>query len=150
MSRKFESVEDDAGKVTRYLRHPNGGGFVGPGADVAESARIGSMTYVEPGAQVGPGARVGRGSWIDREAKVGDRTVIGDGVYVGHGSVIGSRVHIGSHSRIGAGALIGHGSHVHADTTVPERGRVVAEASRRRRGPAGKRPPRRPDHGLAA
>jgi UDP-3-O-[3-hydroxymyristoyl] glucosamine N-acyltransferase len=150
MSRKFESVEDDAGKVTRYLRHPNGGGLVGPGADVAESARIGSMTYVEPGAHIGPGSRVGHGSWIDREARVGDRTVIGDGVYVGHGTVIGNRVHIGSHSRIGAGALIGHGSHVHADTTVPERGRVTAETSRRRHDAAVNRPLRKPHRRLAA
>ena len=150
MNRKFESVEDDAGKVTRYLRHSNGGGLVAPGAYVAENARVGSMTYVEPGAYIGSGSRVGHGSWIDREARVGDRTVIGDGVYVGHGTVIGNRVHIGSHSRIGAGALIGHGTRLHADTTVPESGRVTSDSKRRRRVTAEKHPPRRPQHGLAA
>ena len=83
MSAKFESVEDDAGKVTRYVRHANGGGFVSPGAIVAESARIGPMTYVEHGAVIGANCRIGHGSWVDREAKIGTRTVIGDGVRIG-------------------------------------------------------------------
>ncbi|TAP41167.1 DapH/DapD/GlmU-related protein [Arthrobacter sp. S39] len=139
MSTKFESVEDDAGRVIRYRRHPNGGGFVGPGAYVAESARLGSMTYVEPGARIGSGSRVGHGSWIDRLAQVGERTVIGDGVRVGHGTVIGNRVHIGSHSRIGSGAVIEHGTSVNADSTVPDGGHVAAEPRRRSRAAPAKR-----------
>ncbi|HET7138696.1 MAG TPA: transferase [Arthrobacter sp.] len=130
MSRQFESVEDDAGGVVRYRRHANGGGFVGRGAVVPESARLGSMTYVEPEARIGAGARIGRGSWIDRRAQVGERTVIGDGVRVGHGAVIGNRVHIGSHSRIGAGAVIGHGASLAADSTVPDGVRVAAQPRR--------------------
>jgi hypothetical protein len=62
MNAKFVSVEDDAGKVTRYARHANGGGLVAPGAVVADSARIGPMTYVEHGAQIGSG------SGLDMEA----------------------------------------------------------------------------------
>jgi UDP-3-O-[3-hydroxymyristoyl] glucosamine N-acyltransferase len=125
VSAKFEAVEDESGKVTRYVRHTNGGGLIAPGAVVAESARIGPMTYVEPGAQIGPGCRIGHGSWIDREAKVGDRAVIGDGVRIGRGTVIGNRVHIGSHSRIGSSVLVGHGVHLHADSTVPDGGRML-------------------------
>ncbi len=150
MSTKFESVEDDAGRVTRYRRHPNGGGYVGPGAEVADTARIGAMAYVEPGATVGSGARVGEGSWIDRRAKVGARTVIGDAVHVGHDTVIGNRVHIGSHSRIGMGAVIGHGIHLPADSRVPDGGRVPAEPRHRQRGASGKRPSQRRQHRLAA
>ena len=44
MNAKFVSVEDDAGKVTRYVRHANGGGLVAPGASVPETTRIGPMT----------------------------------------------------------------------------------------------------------
>ncbi|MGX9899444.1 hypothetical protein ACW0JT_05275 [Arthrobacter sp. SA17] len=83
MSKKIESVEDDAGKVTRYRRHPNGGGLIGPGAEVEESSFIGSTTYIEAGACVGSGCRIGDGSWIDRRARIGDLALIGDGVYVG-------------------------------------------------------------------
>lgn len=125
MNAKFVSVEDDAGKVTRYVRHANGGGFIAPGAVVAESARIGAMTYVESGARIGPGCRIGHGSWIDRDATVGERTVIGDGVRIGRGTVVGSRVRIGSHSRIGSSALIEQAARVEADTTVPNGGQVL-------------------------
>jgi UDP-3-O-[3-hydroxymyristoyl] glucosamine N-acyltransferase len=125
MNAKFVSVEDDAGKVTRYVRHPNGGGLIAPGAAAAESARIGAMTYVESGARIGPGCRIGHGSWIDRDATVGERTVIGDGVRIGRGTVVGSRVRIGSHSRIGSSVLIEHGAHVDADATVPDGGQVL-------------------------
>lgn len=132
MTAKFVSVEDDAGKVTRYVRHANGGGLVGPGAVVAESARIGAMTYVEGGARIGPGCRIGHGSWIDRDTTVGERTVIGDGVRIGRGAVVGNRVHIGSHSRIGSGVTIEHGARLEADATVPDGGQVLS-------GPHGKR-----------
>ena len=120
MNAKYVSVEDDAGKVTRYVRHANGGGLAAPGAFVADTARIGPMTYVEQGARIGPGCRIGHGSWIDRDATIGDRAVIGDGVRIGRGTVIGSRVHIGSHSRIGSSVLIEHGVHLHADSVVPD------------------------------
>jgi tetrahydrodipicolinate N-succinyltransferase len=137
MSRKFETVEDDAGKVISYHRHPNGGGLIGRGADVDETSFISSTAYVEAGAQVGLGCRVGGGSWIDRQARIGRRVVIGDAVYVGPGAVVGNRVHIGSHSRIGAGAVIGHGVRLHGDTTVPQgshiSGRTKASASSSRR-----------------
>lgn len=142
MSRKIESVEDDAGKVTRYRRHPNGGGLVGPGAEVEDTSFIGSTTYVEAGACVGSGCRIGHGSWIDRRAKIGDRTFIGDGVYVGPETVLGSKVHIGSHSRIGAGARIGHGAKLDADTRVPDGG-VVSTVAKQSRKVATRRPPTR-------
>ena len=124
MNAKYVSVEDDAGKVTRYVRHANGGGLIAPGASAAESARIGPMTYVEYGARIGAGCRIGHGSWIDRDATIGDRAVIGDGVRIGRGTVIGNRVHIGSHSRIGSSVLIEHGVHLHADSAVPDGGHV--------------------------
>jgi UDP-3-O-[3-hydroxymyristoyl] glucosamine N-acyltransferase len=126
MSRNIEVVEDDAGKATKYRRHPNGGGLVGPRAEVEESAFIGAMTYVEAGARVGAGCRIGRGSWIDRQAVIGDRVFIGDDVYVGRGTVLGNRVHVGSHSRIGAGALIGRGTRLHGDSIVPDGARIAA------------------------
>jgi carbonic anhydrase/acetyltransferase-like protein (isoleucine patch superfamily) len=126
MNRKIEVVEDDAGKATRYRRHPNGGGLVGPGADVDESSFVGAMTYVEAGARVGSGCRIGRRSWIDRQAVIGDLVFIGDDVYVGRGTTLGNRTHIGSHSRIGAGALIGRGIRLLGDTTVPEGARIAA------------------------
>lgn len=138
MNAKFVSVEDDAGKVTRYARHANGGGLIAPGAVVAESARIGAMTYVESGARIGPGCRIGHGSWVDRDATVGERTVVGDGVRIGRGAVVGNRVHIGSHSRIGSRALIEHGAHLEADATVPDGGQVSASQAKRPRPVAGK------------
>jgi hypothetical protein len=52
MTRQVESFEDDAGEVVYYHRHENGGGFVGRGAVVADSVRLGLMTYVEPRARV--------------------------------------------------------------------------------------------------
>jgi UDP-3-O-[3-hydroxymyristoyl] glucosamine N-acyltransferase len=125
MNAKFVSVEDDAGKVTRYARHANGGGLIAPGATAAESSHIGPMTYVEYGARIGSGCRIGHGSWIDRDATIGDRAVIGDGVRIGRGAVIGNRVHIGSHSRIGSSVLIEHGVHLHADSRVPDGGQVL-------------------------
>lgn len=125
MNAKFVSVEDDAGKVTRYARHGNGGGLIAPGATAAESSHIGPMTYVEYGARIGSGCRIGHGSWIDRDATIGDRAVIGDGVRIGRGAVIGNRVHIGSHSRIGSSVLIEHGVHLHADSRVPDGGQVL-------------------------
>ncbi|WP_309108339.1 transferase [Arthrobacter sp.] len=128
MSKKIESVEDDAGKVTRYRRHPNGGGLVGPGAEVEESSFIGSTTYIEAGACVGSGCRIGDGSWIDRRAKIGDLAFIGDGVYVGEGTIVGNRVRIGSHSRIGAGAQVGHGTTLDGDSRVPDGGLVAVAA----------------------
>ena len=84
MTRQVESFEDDSGGVVYYHRHQNGGGYVGRGAVVADSARLGLMTYVEPRARIGAGVRVGHGSWIDRQAQVGERTIIGDAVRVGH------------------------------------------------------------------
>ena len=71
MTRQVESVEDDAGAVVYYHRHENGGGLVGRGAVVADSARLGPMTYVEPHARIGACTRVGHGSWIDRQVQVG-------------------------------------------------------------------------------
>lgn len=149
MSRKIEAVEDDAGKVTRYRRHPNGGGLVGPGAEVQETSFVGSTTYVEAGACVGSGCRIGHGSWIDRRAKIGDRTFIGDGVYVGPETVLGNRVRVGSHSRIGAGAKIGHGATLDGDTRVPDGG-VVSVAARPSRKGATRRPPARGQQSRAA
>ena len=149
MTAKFVSVEDDAGKVTRYSRHDNGGGLVAPGAAVADSARIGPMTYVEHGAQVGPGSRIGHGSWIDRDATIGNRTVIGDGVRIGRGTVIGNRVHIGSHSRIGSSVLIEHGVHLETDSTVPDGSEVLAGA-RTGKATAQHRPHRKAKGGMAA
>lgn len=149
MTAKFVSVEDDAGKVTRYSRHDNGGGLIAPGAIVADSARIGPMTYVEHGAQVGPGCRIGHGSWIDRDATIGSRTVIGDGVRIGRGTVIGNRVHIGSHTRIGSSVLIEHGVHLDADSAIPDGTEVLARA-RTAAVPATHRPHRKAKGGLAA
>ena len=150
MNAKFVSVEDDAGKVTRYARHANGGGLVAPGATVADSARIGPMTYVEYGARIGSGCRVGHGSWIDRDATIGERAVIGDGVRIGRGTVIGSRVHIGSHSRIGSSVLIEHGVHLHTDTTVPDGGHVPMDPGVRVRDQAKNRPHRKSKGRMAA
>jgi UDP-3-O-[3-hydroxymyristoyl] glucosamine N-acyltransferase len=128
MSRKIEFVEDDAGKVTKYLRHPNGGGLIGPGAEVDETSFIGSTTYVEAGAHVGPGCKIGAGGWIDRKARIGDHAFIGNGVYVGQDAIVGRRAHIGSHSRIGAGARVGEGMRLRGDTVVPD-GELVEAAS---------------------
>jgi UDP-3-O-[3-hydroxymyristoyl] glucosamine N-acyltransferase len=150
MNAKFVSVEDDAGKVTRYARHANGGGLIAPGATVAGSASIGPMTYVEYGARIGSGCRIGHGSWIDRDATIGDRTVIGDGVRIGRGTVVGSRVHIGSHSRIGSGVLIEHGVHLHADTTVPDGGHVPLSARTNAPDQAKHRPHRKSKGRMAA
>lgn len=126
MSRKIESVEDDAGKVITYRRHPNGGGLIGRGADVDDTSYISSTAYVEAGARVGQGCRVGDGSWIDRRASIGQRVVIGDAVYVGPDAVVGNRAYIGSHSRIGAAAVIGNGVRLHGDTTVAPGRRITA------------------------
>jgi UDP-3-O-[3-hydroxymyristoyl] glucosamine N-acyltransferase len=126
MSRKIETVEDDAGKVITYHRHPNGGGLIGRGAEVHETSFISPTAYVEAGARVESGCRVGGGSWIDRQARIGHRVVIGDAVYVGPGAVLGNRVHIGSHSRIGAGAVIAHGVRLHGDSTVAQGSHVAA------------------------
>ena len=126
MSRKIETVEDDAGKVITYHRHPNGGGLIGRGAEVHETSFISSTAYVEAGARVASGCRVGGGSWIDRQARIGHRVVIGDAVYVGPGAVLGNRVHVGSHSRIGAGAVIAHGVRLHGDSTVAQGSHVAA------------------------
>ena len=52
MSRKIETVEDDAGKVISYHRHPNGGGLIGRGAEVDESSSVGKFTGAGP-AKVG-------------------------------------------------------------------------------------------------
>ena len=52
MTKKIETVEDDAGKATIYHRHPNGGGLLGPGAQAAEDSFIAASTYVEAGAAV--------------------------------------------------------------------------------------------------
>jgi UDP-3-O-[3-hydroxymyristoyl] glucosamine N-acyltransferase len=128
MSRKIETVEDDAGKVTTYHRHPNGGGLIGRGADVDDTSFISATSYVEAGAWVGSGCSVGGGSWIDRKARIGHRAVIGEAVYVGPGAVVGNRAYIGSHSRIGAGAVIGHGVHLHGDTTVSQGSHIAAGA----------------------
>ncbi|QCO96447.1 transferase [Arthrobacter sp. 24S4-2] len=128
MSRKIETVEDDAGKVTTYHRHPNGGGLIGRGADVDDTSFISATSYVEAGAWVGSGCRVGGGSWIDRKARIGHRAVIGEAVYVGPGAVVGNRAHVGSHSRIGAGAVIGHGVHLHGDTTVSPGSHILSRS----------------------
>lgn len=131
MRRNVEVVEDDAGKATRYHRHPNGGGLLGPGVHVEEDSYIGATTYVEAGARVGSGCRIGHGGWIDRQALVGDHVVIGDDVYVGRGSVVGDRVRIGSHSRIGAGARIGHGARLHGDSIVSANTRIAGARTSR-------------------
>ncbi|RNL51923.1 DapH/DapD/GlmU-related protein [Arthrobacter oryzae] len=127
MTKKIETVEDDAGKATTYHRHPNGGGLLGPGVQAAEDAFIAASTYVEAGARIGSGCRIGRGSWIDCQAVVGDHVFIGDDVYVGRGTVLGARAHVGSHSRIGAGTLIGFGTRLHGDSIVPD-GAHLADA----------------------
>ncbi len=127
MTKKIETVEDDAGKATTYHRHPNGGGLLGPGATAAEDSFIAASTYVEAGARIGSGCRIGRGGWIDRHAVVGDHVIISDDVYVGRGTVLSDRAHIGSHSRIGAGTLVGFGARLHGDSIVPE-GAHIADA----------------------
>lgn len=150
MNAKFESVEDDAGRVTRYVRHANGGGLIARGAEAAQTARIGPMTYVEHGARIGTGCRVGYGCWIDKEARIGDHAVIGDRVRIGRRTVIGSKAQIGSHSRIGSGAVVGHGSHLPADSTVPDGGEVLAEPRSPGQVAANRRPARRPGGRMAA
>ena len=123
-SRSIEVVEDDAGKTTTYHRHPNGGGLLGPGAQVEADSFIGATSYVEVGAHVGAACRIGHGSWIDRQVMLGDHVIIGDDVHVGRGTVLGSGVHVGSHSRIGIGALIGCGVRLLGDSLVPDGARV--------------------------
>lgn len=129
MNAKFESVEDDAGKITRYVRHANGGGLVAPGAVVAENASIGTMTYVEQGARIGAGAIIGANSWIGRDAEIGSSATVGANVRVGRGAVVGSRSKVGSHSRIGSGVLIGSGVQITDDTLIPDGGAVTLRRS---------------------
>ena len=149
MTKKIETVEDDAGKATTYHRHLNGSGLLGPGATAADDSFIAASTYVEAGARIGSGCRIGRGSWIDRHAVLGDHVVIGDDVYVGRGTVIGNKAHIGSHSRIGSGAYIGYGARLHGDSMVPD-GAHVADARPSRITTAPGRKTHGPDPRLAA
>ena len=128
MSRKIEEVEDDAGVVTRYRRHANGGGLVAPGAQVDESAFIGATTYIEVGARVGRGSWIGGGNWIDRDATIGHHVFIGEDVHVGRGAVLGNEVRIGSHSRVGVDARIGHGVKLNRDSKVPDAGVITVTA----------------------
>jgi UDP-3-O-[3-hydroxymyristoyl] glucosamine N-acyltransferase len=134
MRRNIEVVEDDAGRITAYHRHPNGGGLLGPRVLAEESSYIGATTYVEAAARIGAGCRIGRGGWIDGHAVVGDHVVIGDDVYVGRGAAVGSRARIGSHSRIGAGARIGHGVRLHGDSVVPAGAHIPGPGTAHRQG----------------
>jgi UDP-3-O-[3-hydroxymyristoyl] glucosamine N-acyltransferase len=82
MTNTIETVEDDAGNVHTYRRHPNGGGLIGRGAKASQTAFIRSTAYVESGPDVGCGCRIGAGSWVDRKVRIGDYTVIGATVYI--------------------------------------------------------------------
>jgi len=98
--------------------------YVGPGAVVAEGARLGSL------AVLGAGSRLERGGMVE-SAVVGSRAVVGAGATV-VGSIVGDDARVGAGSQlhnlavVGPGATVGphnvldHGLRIGAGQTIPE------------------------------
>ncbi|MEX1079978.1 MAG: hypothetical protein WED09_12820 [Homoserinimonas sp.] len=128
MARVNEEVEHSTGEVEKYRRHPNGHGWVSPGAAVAPSTFISEMAYVESGAEVGDESWIGPGSWIDRGARIGKRVFVGANVHIGERTQVGSGARVGSHTKLGHDVQVSPLARIERDTTVPNGGSVAASS----------------------
>lgn len=76
--------------------------FIGDGARVSVSAKIGLMTYIGPNAVIAPNAKIGNFCWIGEGSVVGSAAVIGNNVTIGDGVIIGPSTRIGKFNEIRA------------------------------------------------
>jgi UDP-3-O-[3-hydroxymyristoyl] glucosamine N-acyltransferase len=128
MARVNEEVEHSTGEVQKYRRHPNGRGWVSPGAVVAPSTFDSEMAYVESGAEIGEESWIGPGSWIDHGARLGKRVFVGANVRIGERSKVGSGARVGSHTKLGNDVEIGALARLERDTTVADGGSIAASS----------------------
>lgn len=120
---------------------------IGPGAWVAEGARLGDGVRVEPGAVIHDGVRVAEGCLIEAGAVLGKRprlrpgsraasaaepeplvleegvtvccaAVVYAGAHVGAGAILGDQCQVRERSSVGRGTVVGRGSCVDFDARV--------------------------------
>ncbi len=74
--------------------------FIGDGAIVSVSAKVGLMTYIGPNAVIAPNAKIGNFCWIGEGSVVGSAAVIGNNVTIGDGVIIGPSTRVGKFNEI--------------------------------------------------
>lgn len=113
---RLAGLWEDAGFVAATL--------IDPAAIVAETAKIGSGTYIAPGTVIAPMASVGRHVLINSNAGVGHHAKIGDfaqlcpGVRANGGCSIDTLAFLGSNAVVHPGITIGEGASVGAGSFV--------------------------------
>ncbi|MCK4887168.1 MAG: UDP-3-O-(3-hydroxymyristoyl)glucosamine N-acyltransferase, partial [Planctomycetes bacterium] len=81
---------------------------ISPGAEIADSAKIGNDVYIGPGVVIADGAEIGDNVVLKAGCKIGENSKIGNGsrmdynVVVYHNCSIGNNVIIQANSTIGA------------------------------------------------
>lgn len=95
-----------------------------PAASIAESAEIGSGTFLASGAIVGPLARIGRSVIVNHGAVVDHECTVGDFSHIAPGVTLGGDVHVGNCVLVGAGASVLPGKRI-CDGAVVGAGAVV-------------------------
>jgi len=105
---------------------------ISPGAEIADSAKIGHDVYIGPGVVIADGAEIGDNVVLKAGCKIGENSKIGNGsrmdynVVVYHNCFIGNNVIIQANSTIGAtgfGYYFIDGAH----ELVPHNGGVIIE-----------------------
>jgi tetrahydrodipicolinate N-succinyltransferase len=74
--------------------------FIGDGARVSVSAKVGLMTYIGPNAVIAPNAKIGNFCWIGEGSVIGSAVVIGNNVTIGDGLIIGPSTKVGKFNEI--------------------------------------------------
>jgi UDP-3-O-[3-hydroxymyristoyl] glucosamine N-acyltransferase len=74
--------------------------FIGDGARVSVSAKVGLMTYIGPNAVIAPNAKIGNFCWIGEGSVIGSAAVIGNNVTIGDGLIIGPSTKVGKFNEI--------------------------------------------------
>jgi mannose-1-phosphate guanylyltransferase len=107
---------------------PTGDRYLGPGASVADAARVGPHASLGPQARVeadavversvvGAGARIGRDASV-MDAIVGAGAVIGEDVVLGEGVVVGDNAEIGAGNRLRWPVRVATGATIPAGTLL--------------------------------
>lgn len=104
--------------------HPNGGGFVGAGAKVAESAYVGPEARVLDGAQVSGNARIEGHAVVMHGAKVRDEAVVGGYARVTQEAVVSGRAKVSGFARVGERATLTDDARLTDYVTVDGDGRI--------------------------
>lgn len=110
--------------VVEGAPHPNGGGFVGVGAKVAETAFIGPEARVLDGAQVSDKARIEGHAVVMHGAKVTGEAVVGGYARITQEAVVSGHAKVSGFARVGERATLTDDVRLGDYVTVDGDGRI--------------------------